>query len=251
MRDSVGGGGHIGLRVDKVFGSPVAPAKLVGAGPPSDRKKPRSGGSVAAESAQRGEGPKVGLLRKIVGCVPVHQVRAEPPHISLARADERANRIAVTPSRRASEKGEFVHDEHASRPLFWRRHPGSLTPRELMGGSRRLARCDLRKRARGAVGRAGRRERSARARCTGPSSSGLRCLCLLGRSSPRHHSPRAAWDRGSDSRPFCEGIGGLELVDRTCSPLSVVAPRCDSSSHARDPRHCSVHRDISTAVARP
>ena len=68
---------------------------------------------VAAEPAQRGDGPQVGFLREIVGGGRVDQVGAEPPHVALGLPDEPGERVAIpAPAARAREVSSSTRKEY-------------------------------------------------------------------------------------------------------------------------------------------
>jgi len=92
-------------------------ADLRGAHPPRYGEQPGADLRVAAEPAQRGDGPQVGLLNEIIRGGRIDEMGAEPPHVALRLPDERGERVAIPAPGGAGKGGQLVHDRRLRQPV--------------------------------------------------------------------------------------------------------------------------------------
>lgn len=89
--------------------------KGVSARPTGNRQQPGTGGCIASEVRQGGEGPQVGRLGQVVGVLVADQVRAEAPHLGLGASHKAGERRLVPPAGVERQTSDLVHGAQSCR----------------------------------------------------------------------------------------------------------------------------------------
>lgn len=92
---------------------PVRTAEVVGAHPAGDTQEPAGERRLTPERAQRAQGPQIGLLGEVVGCLGRHEVPAEAPHLCLGLANETGEGDIVSLGGCVGQFGERVGHRHS------------------------------------------------------------------------------------------------------------------------------------------
>ena len=119
---------EVGVVADQGQPPTAAGADGVGADPAGDGEQPGAQRRPALEAVQRAERPQVGLLRQVVGRLPVAERGAQPPHVGLGGPDERRRGQGIAAGGVGRDALELVHV-----PIFI----GRMQPAPGTGGPRR------------------------------------------------------------------------------------------------------------------